>query len=143
MRVCLLCLRMKDIDQHDPRLTVAGEIPRDHKDKCKSASWVAAEFCRYPRPRTRCPITNLSRTTLEEQVRAGNIRAKKLRKAGSTRGITLIEVASLREFVANLPDAVHSLPEAKHGREAELESLVSDGGDAAEIAAADLAKEAR
>ena len=45
------------------------------------------------------------------------------------------------EFVNNLPDAVHTLPEAKHGREAELESLVSDGGDAGEVAAADLAKE--
>lgn len=132
---------MKDIASRDGRLSVAGEIPRDHKDKCVSAPWTAAEFCRLPRPRTRCPITNLSRTTLEEQVRAGNIRAKKLRKPGSTRGIVLIETRSLLEFVNNLPDAVHSLPEAKHGRKAELESLVSDGGDAAEIAAADLAKE--
>lgn len=134
---------MKDIAQHDPRLTVAGEIPRDHKDKCVSAAGTAAEFCRLPRPRTRCPYTNLSRTTLEEHVRAGNIRAKKLRKPGSTRGIVLMEVRSLLEFVNNLPDAVHTLPEAKHGREAQLESLVADGGDAGEIAAADLAKEAR
>lgn len=134
---------MKDIASRDGRLSVAGEIPRDHKDKCVSASWTAAEFCRLPRPRTRCPITNLSRTTLEEQVRAGNIRAKKLRKPGSTRGIVLIETRSLLEFVNGLPDAVHILPEAKHGRRAELESLVADGGDAAEIAAADLAKEAR
>jgi hypothetical protein len=52
-------------------------------------------------------------------------------------------VQSLRDFVKNLPDAVHTLPEAKHGRRAELESLMGDGGDAAEIAAADLAKEAR
>ena len=36
--------------------------------------------------------------------------------------------------------APHTVPEAKHGREAELESLVEDGGDAAEVAAADLAK---
>lgn len=134
---------MKDIASRDGRLTVAGELPRDHKDKCVSAPWTAAEFCRLPRPRTRCPITNLSRTTLEEQVRAGNIRAKKLRKPGSTRGIVLIETRSLLEFVNSLPDAVHTLPEAKHGRRAELESLVADGGDAAEIAAADLAKEAR
>ena len=132
---------MKDIVQHDGRFTVAGELPRDHKDKCVSAPWTAAEFCRLPRPRTRCPVTNLSRTTLEELVRAGSIRAKKLRKPGSTRGIVLLETRSLLEFVNNLPDAVHTLPEAKHGREAELESLVSDGGDAGEVAAADLAKE--
>ena len=106
-----------------------------------SAPWTAAEFCRLPRPRTRCPVTNLSRTTLEELVRAGSIRAKKLRKPGSTRGIVLLETRSLLEFINNLPDAVHTLPEAKHGREAELESLVSDGGDAGEVAAADLAKE--
>lgn len=134
---------MKDIAQHDGRLTVAGELPRDHKDKCVSAPWTAAEFCRLPRPRTRCPLTGLSRSTLEEQVRAGNIRAKKLRKPGSTRGIVLLETRSLLDFVNSLPDAVHSLPEAKHGREAQLESLVADGGDAGEIAAADLAKEAR
>ena len=108
-----------------------------------SASWTAAEFCRLPRPRTRCPLTGFSRTTIEENIRAGNIRAKKLRKAGSTRGITLIEVQSLRDFVNDLPDAVHTLPEAKHGRVAELESLVSDGGDAAEIAAAELAKDSQ
>jgi len=132
---------MKDITQHDPRLTVAGEIPRDHKDKCVSAAGAAAEFCRLPRPRTRCPITNLSRTTLEERIRAGDIRAKKLRKPGSTRGIVLIETRSLLEFVNSLPDAIHDLPEAKSGRTAQLEDLVHDGGDAGEIAEADLAKE--
>jgi hypothetical protein len=132
---------MKEIAPHDRRLTVAGEIPRDHKDKCVSAPWMAAEFCRLPRPRTRCPITNLSRTTLEEHIRAGNIRAKTLRKPGRTRGITLIEKRSLLDFVNSLPDAVHTPPEAKHGREAQLESLAADGGDAGEIAAADLFKE--
>lgn len=134
---------MKDIASRDGRLTVAGEIPRDHKDKCVSATWAAAEFCRLPRPRTRCPITNLSRTTLEENIRAGHIRAKKLRKPGSTRGIVLIETRSLLEFVASLPDAAPPEPEARHGREAQLEDLVHDGGDAGEIAAADLAREAR
>jgi len=132
---------MKDIASRDGRLTVAGEIPRDHKDKCVSASWTAAEFCRLPRPRTRCPLTGFSRTTIEENIRAGNIRAKRLRKPGSTRGITLIETRSLLEFVNSLPDAVHTPPEAKHGREAQLASLAADGGDAGEIAAADLFKE--
>jgi hypothetical protein len=134
---------MKDIASRDGRLTVAGEIPRDHKDKCVSAPWTAAEFCRLPRPRTRCPITNLSRTTLEERIRAGEIRAKTLRKPGSTRGITLIETRSLLDFVNALPDAVHTPPEAKRGRQAQLESLMADGGDAGEIAAADSFKEAR
>jgi hypothetical protein len=97
---------MQFVAPNDPRLTVAGEIPRDHKDKCVSASWTAPEFCRLPRPRARCPITNLSRTTLEEHIRAGNIRAKKLRKPGSTRGIVLIETQSLIDFVKSLPDAV-------------------------------------
>ena len=105
------------------------------------APWNLAEYCRLPRPRTRCPLTNLSRTTLEERIRAGDIRAKKLRKPGSTRGIVLIETRSLLEFVNSLPDALHDLPEAKSGRTAQLEDLVHDGGDAGEIAEADLAKE--
>jgi len=134
---------MKDIAQHDRRLTVAGEIPRDHKDKCVSAPWTSAEWCRLPRPRTRCPLTGFSRTTIEENIRAGNIRAKRLRKPGSTRGITLIETRSLLDFVNALPDAVHTPPEVKHGRQAQLESLMADGGDAGEIAAADSFKEAR
>ena len=132
---------MKDIASHDPRLTVAGGIPQQHKDTCVGAPWNLAEYCRLPRPRTRCPLTNLSRTTLEERIRAGDIRAKKLRKPGSTRGIVLIETRSLLEFVNSLPDALHDLPEAKSGRTAQLEDLVHDGGDAGEIAEADLAKE--
>jgi hypothetical protein len=134
---------MNHVAQDDRRFTVAGEIPRDHKDKCVNAPWMVAEFCRLPRPRTRCPITNLSRTTLEERIRAGEIRAKTLRKPGSTRGITLIETRSLLDFVNALPDAVHTPPEAKRGRQAQLESLMADGGDAGEIAAADSFKEAR
>lgn len=55
----------------------------------------------------------------------------------------LIEVRSLLDFVHHLPDAAHALPEAKGGRKAQLEDLVRDGGDAGEVAAADLAKEAR
>ena len=132
---------MKDITQHDRRLTVAGEIPQDHKTTCVSAPWTAAAFCRLPRPRTRCPITGLSRTTIEEHIRAGRIRAKTLRKPGSLRGITLIETRSLLDFVNLLPDAVHTPPEAKHGRQAQLESLMADGGDAAEIAVDGLNKE--
>jgi hypothetical protein len=96
---------MNEVAPHDPRLTMVGEVPRNQHDKFVNTPWKVAEFCRLPRPRTRCPITNLSRTTLEEHIKAGNIRAKKLRKPGSTRGIVLIETQSLLDFVNGLPDA--------------------------------------
>ena len=64
------------------------------------------EFLRLPRPGERCKLTGLSRTTLCELIDAGHVKAKKLRRRGSLRGITLIPKASLLEYLHGLEDAV-------------------------------------
>jgi hypothetical protein len=60
------------------------------------------EFCRFPRPKTRCQITGLSRTSLVELIDAGKIRAVRLRKKGAARGVTLINRQSLLDFLHSL-----------------------------------------
>ena len=60
------------------------------------------EFCRLPRPKTRCPLTGLSRTSLVELVDAGKIRAVRLRKKGAARGITLLNRQSLLDYLHSL-----------------------------------------
>lgn len=63
------------------------------------------EFLRLPKPRQRCPISGLSRSTLVELINAGHIKAKKLRNRGSFRGITLILKDSLLSYLHGLEDA--------------------------------------
>lgn len=60
------------------------------------------EFVRLPRPKTRCAITGLSRTTLVELIDGGKIRAVRLRKRGAARGITLVNRQSLLEYLHSL-----------------------------------------
>jgi hypothetical protein len=64
------------------------------------------EFIRLPKPGERCRLTGLSRTTLCELIKAGHVKAKKLRQRGSLRGITLIVRDSLIEYLRSLEDAV-------------------------------------
>lgn len=70
-----------------------------------TAPQLPPEFCRLPRPKTRCPITGLSRTSLVELIDAGKVRAVKLRKRGAARGITLINRQSLLDFLHSLEEA--------------------------------------
>jgi hypothetical protein len=60
------------------------------------------EFCRLPRPKTRCQITGLSRSTLVELINARKVRAVRLRKKGAVRSITLINRKSLLDFLHSL-----------------------------------------
>jgi len=60
------------------------------------------EFCRLPRPKTRCAITGLSRTSLVELIDAGKVRAVRLRKKGAARGITLVNRQSLLDYLHGL-----------------------------------------
>jgi len=62
-------------------------------------------FTRLPKPGQRCPISGLSRTTLVELIAERKIQAKKLRKRGSLRGVTLVLTDSLIEFLTGLEDA--------------------------------------
>jgi hypothetical protein len=57
------------------------------------------EFIRLPRPKGRCPVSGLSRTTLAELVDSGAVKAAKLRKKGSLRAITLIHRESLLSYL--------------------------------------------
>jgi len=70
-----------------------------------TAPQFAPEFCRLPRPKTRCQITGLSRTSLVELIDAGKIRAVRLRKNGAARGVTLINRQSLLDFLHSLEEA--------------------------------------
>ena len=54
--------------------------------KIKGASLAEAEFIRLPRPRERCPLSGLSRTTLIELLEAGKIRGLTIRSAGFDQG---------------------------------------------------------
>lgn len=60
------------------------------------------EFLRLPRPGERCKLTGLSRTTLCELIADGHVKAKKIRKRGSLRGITLIVTDSLLAYLHGL-----------------------------------------
>jgi hypothetical protein len=60
------------------------------------------EFIRLPKARYRCPFTGLSRTTLVELVEHGDVKAVKLRKRGSIRGITLLHRESLLGYLNGL-----------------------------------------
>ena len=72
------------------------------------APQVPPEFCRLPRPKTRCPLTGLSRSTLVELVDAGKIRAVRLRKKGAARGITLLNRQSLLDYLHGLETEVEA-----------------------------------
>jgi hypothetical protein len=60
------------------------------------------EFIRLPKARGRCPFTGLSRTSLVELVDKGAVKAVKLRKRGSLRGITLLHRESLLGYLYGL-----------------------------------------
>ncbi|HEY5298632.1 MAG TPA: hypothetical protein VIK59_11995 [Verrucomicrobiae bacterium] len=69
---------------------------------------VAPIFCRLPRPKTRCPLTGLSRTSLVELIDAGKVRAVRLRKKGAARGVTLVNRQSLLDFLHSLETQVEA-----------------------------------
>ena len=63
------------------------------------------EFLRLPKVGGRCPVTGLSRATLNELILGPNppVKSVVLRKRGKTRGIRLIETESLIAYLRNLP----------------------------------------
>ncbi len=76
-------------------LTVASVTYQD------SAASPLPEFCRLPRSGQRCSISGLSRSKLNELIlgHAPAVRSVVLRKRGATRGVRLIEAASLVQFL--------------------------------------------
>ena len=63
---------------------------------------IKPEFVRLPKAGSRCPLTGLSRTSLVELVEEGAVKAVKLRKRGSLRGITLLVRESLLGYLHGL-----------------------------------------
>lgn len=79
-----------------------ASVPDSLLRKFNPSNLPVAEWCRLPAPRARCRLTGLSRTTLNELIERKEIRAITIHKPGSTRGIKLLDVQSLRRFLARL-----------------------------------------
>ena len=98
--------------------TVAGntgaKFPRALKSSFQEGNSSQAEFIRLPAPRTRCCLTGLSRTSLNELVESGAVRSVTLRKPGARRGIKLINRASLLDYLHGLEQEQTKGREARH-----------------------------
>jgi hypothetical protein len=66
------------------------------------ANLATPEWMRLPAPRARCLLTGLSRTGLNEAIERGEIRAITVRQPGATRGVKLVNVASVRAWLTRL-----------------------------------------
>jgi len=67
---------------------------------CVAASSMAdAEFLPLPPNNAKCRFTSLSRSTLINMIRSGEIKALKLRRPGCVRGRVLILKSSLAEYL--------------------------------------------
>ena len=75
---------------------VAGELP--------------PEWTRLPAPRARDRMTGLSRTSLNEAIERGDVKAITVRQPGAVRGIKLVNVASLRAWLASLDAEQNGVP---------------------------------
>ena len=82
--------------------TVAGGLPPHFRPRYHEASLREAEWIRPPLPGFRCPISQLSRTTLIELGDSGKICMKRLRKPGATKGIIIINKQSLLSYLDSL-----------------------------------------
>jgi hypothetical protein len=81
---------------------VAGGLPPNFRSAFHETSLRDAEWLRLPLPGARCPLTGLSRTTLVELGDSGKILMKRIRKAGATRGIVIINKQSLLLYLDSL-----------------------------------------
>jgi hypothetical protein len=63
-------------------------------------------WIRLPHPKSRCPHTGLARTTLLELVlrSKGKIKTVNLRKPGAVRGVRLIHLPSLQDYLVGLAE---------------------------------------
>lgn len=102
------------------RPTVAAnhgaDIPKKLVRAFEAANVSSAEWLRLPAPRTRCRLTSMSRTTLNEAIERGDIRAITVRQPGAVRGIKLINRISLLAWLARL-DAEQNGPVNEGGVE--------------------------
>ena len=88
------------------RPTVAAnggaDLPKKLLRAFEAADLSGCEWLRLPAPRARCRLTSMSRTTLNEAIERRDIRAITVRQPGATRGIKLINRASLLAWLSKL-----------------------------------------
>ncbi len=81
--------------------TVGASLPRGHEKQFSVAALRECELLRPPKPRERCPLTNLSRTGFIEAAEDAGALIR-LRKKGAVRGTLLADreklLAYLRSF---------------------------------------------
>lgn len=62
-----------------------------------------SDFFRLPKPGTRNPLSNLSRTSILEYGEQGNFKLIRVRKRGSQRGIVLVDTKSFLAWLHGQP----------------------------------------
>jgi hypothetical protein len=81
----------------------------DSPDRLAEDVWI-----RLPLPRGRCPYTGLARTTLDQLVERsrGEVKTVLLKKPGALRGIRLIHLGSLQNYLNSLAKTQLHTPSA-------------------------------
>jgi hypothetical protein len=64
-----------------------------------SASQISPAFTRFPRPGQREPFSGLCRSQLFSLIKSGRVKSHSLKMPGATRGVRLIDCASLRAAI--------------------------------------------
>lgn len=78
--------------------TLAGEVPNGLAGRFQSAPIPLPEYLRLPRPGERCPLTQVCGSTLREWNKTGRF-ILNVRRPGQLRGVALISVVRLKEFL--------------------------------------------
>jgi hypothetical protein len=73
-------------------------------DTAASALQISPAFTRFPRPGQREPFSGLCRTQLFALIKSGRLKSYSLKMPGTTRGVRLIDCASLRAVVQSFGD---------------------------------------
>ena len=89
-------------------------VPDDGKkvvppsDTAASASQISPAFTRFPRPGQREPFSGLCRSQLFALIKSGLVKSHSLKMPGATRGVRLIDCASLRAAIESFGDGQHA-----------------------------------
>ena len=69
-----------------------------------SALQISPAFTRFPRPGQREPFSGLCRSQLFALIRSGRVKSHSLKMPGCSRGVRLIDCASLRAAIESFGD---------------------------------------
>jgi hypothetical protein len=73
-------------------------------DTSASVSQISPAFTRFPRPGQREPFSGLCRSQLFALIKSGRIKSYSLKMPGTSRGVRLIDCASLRAAIESFGD---------------------------------------